>query len=76
MVIHLQITGMTCAGCVKSVERALRGVPGVTNVSVDLTSGTADVAAGDGDLLAIQTHLLSALDDAGFSGTATPNLRH
>ena len=39
----LHITGMTCGHCVKHVEQALRQVPGVTAVAVDLASGTARV---------------------------------
>ena len=38
-----RIQGMTCAGCVKHVEKALRAVPGVTGVTVDLGKGTASV---------------------------------
>lgn len=38
-----RVNGMTCGGCVKHVEKALRGVPGVLGVSVDLAKGTATV---------------------------------
>jgi copper chaperone len=38
-----RITGMTCGGCVKHVEKALRSVPGVTGVTVDLAKGTAAI---------------------------------
>ena len=34
----LPITGMTCASCVRRVERALKTVPGVEDVSVNLVS--------------------------------------
>ena len=34
---------MTCEGCVKSVTRTLQSVPGVTNVEVSLSRGTAHV---------------------------------
>jgi copper chaperone CopZ len=37
------VQGMTCGGCVKHVEKALRSVPGVTGVAVDLGRGTATV---------------------------------
>jgi len=39
----LQITGMTCNGCVRHVDAALRGVPGVTAVEVELAGGQARV---------------------------------
>lgn len=38
-----RITGMTCGGCAKHVEKALRSVEGVTGVSVDLAQGTVTV---------------------------------
>jgi len=34
---------MKCAGCVQTVEEALRGTKGVSDVSVDLKSGQATV---------------------------------
>jgi copper chaperone CopZ len=39
----LQIAGMTCNGCVRHVDAALRGVPGVTAVEVELAAGRARV---------------------------------
>ncbi len=41
--IKLKITGMSCAGCVATVEKALKKVPGVTDAKVDLKSGQASV---------------------------------
>ncbi|HEX7554514.1 MAG TPA: heavy-metal-associated domain-containing protein [Geothrix sp.] len=38
-----KIQGMTCGGCAKHVEKALRSVPGVTEVAMDVTKGTAAV---------------------------------
>jgi len=32
----MRITGMTCNGCVRHVDKALRAVPGVTAVEVAL----------------------------------------
>jgi len=43
--MDLTIEGMTCGHCVAAVERALRAVEGVSDVSVDLEAGTATVAA-------------------------------
>lgn len=39
--VTLQVQGMTCNGCVASVTRVLRAVPGVGEVSVLLQLGTA-----------------------------------
>jgi Cu+-exporting ATPase len=41
--IQLQISGMTCASCVGRVEKALRKVPGVTGVSVNLATEKASI---------------------------------
>lgn len=43
----IKIEGMTCGHCIGSVEKALRAVPGVTDVAVDLASKTATVEAQD-----------------------------
>ncbi|MDX1355067.1 MAG: cation transporter, partial [Halomonas venusta] len=40
---RLLISGMTCAGCVNSVEKALANTPGVTNASVNFGTHTAQV---------------------------------
>ena len=37
------VKGMTCGGCVRHVEKALKATPGVTGVSVDLGSASATV---------------------------------
>lgn len=42
-VIRLSVTGMMCAGCVSSVEKALQAVDGVTQVDVNLAERTAQV---------------------------------
>jgi copper chaperone CopZ len=39
----LKITGMSCQMCVKHVTKALQGITGVTDVVVQLESGTATV---------------------------------
>ncbi|HEX9082878.1 MAG TPA: heavy metal-associated domain-containing protein [Holophagaceae bacterium] len=37
------VKGMTCGGCVRHVEKALKATPGVAAVTVDLASATATV---------------------------------
>ena len=37
----IKVTGMSCMHCVASVTEALEKVDGVSNVKVDLTSGSA-----------------------------------
>ena len=41
--ITLKIVGMHCAGCAGGVEKALKGISGVTAVSVNLGAGKAVV---------------------------------
>ncbi len=41
--VTLTVRGMTCASCVGHVEKALRGLEGVSAVAVNLASGTARV---------------------------------
>jgi len=38
-----KIQGMTCGGCAKHVEKAIKSVAGVTAVATDVAKGTATV---------------------------------
>lgn len=60
---NLQITGMTCASCVGRVERALRKVDGVAEVSVNLATEQANIQSD----MALDHHVLvDAVERAGF----------
>jgi copper chaperone len=64
----LRIEGMTCGGCVASVTRVLKAVPGVAEADVALTPGTATVTFD-----AARTNvpaLRAAIEDAGFDVAA------
>jgi copper chaperone len=64
----LRIEGMTCGGCVASVTRVLKAVPGVSEADVTLTPGTATVTFD-----ATRTNvpaLRVAIEDAGFDVAA------
>jgi Cu+-exporting ATPase len=69
---QLAIDGMTCASCVARVERALRKVPGVQEVSVNLATEQALVqvagaAAGNArGLAATDAALCEAVQRAGY----------
>src|SRR2546425_5186261 len=41
--ITLPVAGMTCAACVRRVEKALTGLPGVQRATVNLAAGKAGV---------------------------------
>ncbi|SEP37407.1 heavy metal translocating P-type ATPase [Pseudomonas sp. Snoq117.2] len=62
-ILVLGITGMTCASCVNRVERALRQVPGVGEVSVNLATEQAHVNAVAGT--SVQA-LIATVRDAGY----------
>ncbi len=41
--IQLPVTGMTCNGCVRTIEKKLSATPGVLSARVSLESGSAAV---------------------------------
>lgn len=63
--ITLSVTGMTCGGCVSSVQKVLTALPGVETAEVSLNPGQARVVF-DPDRLDRAT-LVKAVVDAGFS---------
>jgi Cu+-exporting ATPase len=60
------IGGMTCASCVRRVEKALAKVPGVENVSVNLATEKATVHA---EPSVSRDQLLAAVTKAGYEAT-------
>jgi Cu+-exporting ATPase len=60
------IGGMTCASCVRRVEKALAKVPGVETVSVNLATEKATVHAGPS---VSRDQLLAAVTKAGYEAT-------
>ena len=66
--IHLKVEGMTCGGCVKSIQKALTSRDGVKAASADLDSG---MVAVEFDAKAIDKSTIEkAIADAGFSVAA------
>ncbi len=66
-VCTFDIAGMTCASCVRRVEKALTRVPGVSDASVNLAAETATVTFDAGTATVDQ--LSDAVAAAGYSGT-------
>jgi len=60
-----RIEGMLCAGCVSRVEGALRKLPAVQSVNVNLVTGTAAVEPGTPDL--DPGDVVEAIQKLGFS---------
>ncbi|HQT31198.1 MAG TPA: heavy-metal-associated domain-containing protein [Thiobacillus sp.] len=65
--LQLNITGMTCGGCVNSVQNVLAALPGVESVQVTLDPGLAKVVY-DSSRIA-PAALQQAVIDAGFGAT-------
>ena len=62
--IVLNVGGMTCGGCVKSVKRALDAQSGVLKSSADLAQGTATVDFDEN--MTDAGKLIAAVENAGF----------
>ncbi len=70
--LALEVTGMTCASCVRRVERALEAVPGVAAATVNLAAESADVTlarpVGPGVLI-------TAVAQAGYQAAVPATVR-
>ncbi len=62
--IDIGVGGMTCASCVAHVEKALRGVPGVIEATVNLATERASVRALSGP--GLSDRLRKAIVEAGY----------
>jgi copper chaperone len=66
--VAIKVKGMTCGGCVASVTRVLKAVPGVSDVAVTLHPGEAKVTF-DPARTGVST-LQTAIKDAGYDVAA------
>jgi copper ion binding protein len=67
--VEMQVEGMTCQGCVRSIEKKLSGVHGVDYAHVNLGAGHVTVEFDD-----VQTNpqaLVSAVEQIGFHASQT-----
>ncbi|MBZ0300387.1 MAG: heavy metal translocating P-type ATPase [Anaerolineae bacterium] len=62
--LDLPIMGMTCASCVRNVERAIRKQPGILDVSVNLATEKATVTYLPGSVR--RADLVKAVENAGY----------
>ncbi|CAG0995773.1 Copper-exporting P-type ATPase [Burkholderiales bacterium] len=58
------VQGMTCGGCTSSVTRVLKALPGVSEATVSLTPGGAEVEY-DPDQVSAEK-IVAAISRAGF----------
>ena len=66
--LDIGIGGMTCASCVARVERALKKVPGVQTVAVNLATESARIVYAPGEQM--PARLRRAVRDAGYEPRA------
>ncbi len=66
--VDIGIHGMTCASCVGRAERALKKVPGVQEVSVNLATESARILVNASEQ--IEARLRRAVRDAGYEPVA------
>jgi len=66
----LEITGMTCNHCARTVERTLKAVPGVQTASVDYASKRAVVEYDDN--LANADKLIAAVNTTAYKAARLP----
>ncbi|GJD75259.1 Copper-transporting P-type ATPase [Methylobacterium goesingense] len=60
--LSLPVQGLSCASCVGRVERALQGLPGASDVSVNLATGRADLRLNGSGAAAVE-----AIARAGYT---------
>ena len=66
----LNVTGMTCGGCVASVKHALAALPGVADVAVSLPRKQVEVQFDEGKV-AVDA-MANALRSAGYDVATGP----
>ena len=71
-VVTLEVAGMTCAGCAKSVQSGLAGVAGVSTATVRFPRRRAYVVCDRG---VADTTLVAAVQRAGLGFSAVVALR-
>ncbi|MCK0153699.1 cadmium-translocating P-type ATPase [Alcanivorax sp. S6407] len=64
--VTLSITGATCAGCVRTIEEALRSTPGVKQAEMNFADRTALVTGS-----ATAAELIKAVEEAGYGASET-----
>lgn len=65
MEITLKVSGMTCAMCVKTIERALRELPGVKDARANIETETVLVNFDESKVSLNQ--IIKAIENAGYT---------
>ena len=64
---YFKINGMKCDGCVEVIENAIKKLPGIETVEVDLESSMAVVKG-----VANAESISDAIDNAGYNAILIP----
>jgi copper chaperone len=59
------VTGLTCDHCVHAVSSEIKGIPGVTDVAVNLVAGGTSTVTVDSEAPLDDAAVAEALDEAG-----------
>ena len=62
--LTLNVTGMTCMGCVNSVKNLVSALPGIADIDIDLASGKVNVKHDPAQTDA--TAIRAAIEDGGY----------
>lgn len=65
------VSGMSCGHCAQSVTEELTGLPGVTEVDVDVATGRVVVRA---EAALAEADVRGAVEEAGFTYAGTASL--
>jgi len=60
----IKVRGMTCAGCVDTITRVLKEIPGVNQAKVDLKTGLATVTFDP--FHAVESDFREAIEQEGY----------
>ncbi len=63
--IQLRVDGMTCNGCVRTIEKKLSATPGVVGAKVSLEGGSASVEYDPGRVQPAE--LVAAIEKLGYT---------
>lgn len=64
------VSGMTCDHCVRAVQDEISGLPGVTQVQVDLVPGAVSTVIVASDEPVAESSVRAAVDEAGYEVVA------
>lgn len=64
------VSGMTCDHCVRAVRDEISGLPGVTQVQVDLVPGAVSTVVVASDEPVAESSIRAAVDEAGYEVVA------